>query len=67
MCDTYSGTKITYTPQNEQISTAKESVTKAEIIATLQFAAQNVPSSFCENLAACYQKKFPDAAISSHT
>ena len=36
----------------------KQPATKAEIIATLQFAAHNVPFHAAENLAAYYQQQF---------
>ena len=43
--------------------TVSQKVTKAEIIATMQFAANNVPFSQADNLAACYQEQFPDSEI----
>ena len=57
--------------KEETASTAADSVgwtvsqkaTKAEIIATMQFAANNVPISQADNLAACYQEQFPDSEI----
>ena len=36
---------------------------RAEIIATLHFAAQNLPFSSSQNLSACYQQQFPDPVI----
>ena len=44
----------------------KDSATKAEIIATLQFAFQNIPFSCAENLAACYQPLFSDSSIAKN-
>ena len=44
----------------------KDSATKAEIIATLQFASQNIPFSCAETLAACYQQQFPDTSIAQN-
>ena len=34
--------------------TVKQSATKAKVIATLQFAAHDVPFHAAENFAACY-------------
>ena len=45
----------------EEVWTVKQQVIKAEIIATLQFASQNMPFSVAESLAMCYQQKFPDS------
>ena len=46
--------------------TARELVTKAEIINTMQYAAQNIPFSNAENLSACYQEQFPDSLIANN-
>ena len=43
--------------------TVKELATKAEIINTMQYAAQNIPFSNAENLSACYQEQVPDSLI----
>ena len=43
--------------------TVSQKATKAEIIATMQLAANNVPFSQADNLAACYQEQFPDSEI----
>ena len=48
---------------HEEIWAVKQQVIKAEIIATLQFASQNMPFSAAESLAMCYQQQFPDSAI----
>ena len=32
----------------------------------LQFATQNLPFSCTENVAACYQKQFPDSSIAKY-
>ena len=50
----------------EHVWSLKESATKAEIIASLQFAADNVPFSCAENLAECYQEQFPDSHIAKN-
>ena len=46
--------------------TVKESATKAEIITTMQYAAQNIPFSNAENLSACYQVQFHDSLIAKN-
>ena len=46
--------------QCDQLWTVKQSTTKAEIIATLHLAAENIVFSPCENLGKCYQMQFPD-------
>ena len=43
--------------------TVSQKATKAEIIETMQFAANNVPFSQADNLAACYHEQFPDSEI----
>ena len=43
--------------------TVSQKAKKAEIIATMQFGANNVPFSQADNLAACYQEQFPDSEI----
>ena len=47
----------------EHFRSVKDSATKAEIIATLQFAAQNVPFSCAENIVVCYEEQFTDLSI----
>ena len=49
--------------QDDDVWTVKQSATKAEIIATIQFAAHNVPFCGAENLAVCYKQRFPDSLI----
>ena len=44
----------------------KELATKAEMITTMQYAAQNIPFSNAENLSACYQEQFPDSLIAKN-
>ena len=46
--------------------TVKELATKAEIITTMQYAAQNIPFSNAKNLSACYQEQFPDSLIAKN-
>ena len=47
----------------EEVWIVKQQAIKAEIIATLQFASQNMPFSAAESLAMCYQQQFPDSVI----
>ena len=47
-------------------SAVKELATKAEIIASRQYAAQNIPFSNAENLSVCYQDQFPDSLITKN-
>ena len=47
--------------------TVKELATKAEeIIATMLYAAQNIPFSNAENLSACYEEQFHDSLIAKN-
>ena len=46
-----------------ELWTVQDSTKKAEIIDGLQFAMQNVPISFCDNVAACYQMQSLDFVI----
>ena len=46
--------------------TFKQSVTKAEIIATLQFADQNTPFASADNLGPCYREQFTDSRIAQN-
>ena len=48
---------------HDDVWNVKLSTTKAEIISTLQFAAQNVPFCAAEKLTACYQQQFHDSLI----
>ena len=50
----------------EHVWSVRDSATKAEIIATFQFASQNIPFGCAENLAACYQQQFPDSSIAKN-
>ena len=44
-----------------------ELATEAEIIATMQYATQNIiPFSNTENLSTCYQEQFPDSLIAKN-
>ena len=43
--------------------TFNQLVTKAEILATLQYADQNIPFASADNLGACYKQQFPDSDI----
>ena len=49
--------------QHDQVWNFKQSTTKAEIIATLHFAAENIAFSSSENLGKCYQMQSPDSVI----
>ena len=44
--------------QHDQVWTDKQSTTKAEIIATLYFAAENIAFNSSQNLGKCYQMQF---------
>ena len=46
--------------------TLGQKVTRAEIIATIQYAANNVPFSQADNLGACYKEQFPDSRITDN-
>ena len=41
-------------------------VTKAKIIATLQYTDQNTPFASADNLGPCYQQQFPDSQIAKN-
>ena len=47
----------------DDLWTINHSAAKAEIIATVQFAAHSVPFHATENLVACYKQQFPDSLI----
>ena len=51
---------------HDNVWTVKQSATKAEISATLQFAAHNVPLCAAEKLVAYYQQQFPDSLIAKN-
>ena len=50
----------------EYVWSVKDSVTVAEINATLQFSAENVPFSCAENIASCYQEQFADSSLAKN-
>ena len=45
--------------------TLPQLVVKAEIIAALQYALQNIPYSCADALQECYKQQFPDSAITA--
>ena len=47
----------------KEVWSIKQIVVRAEIIATLHFAAQNLSFSSSQRLSACYQQQFPDSLI----
>ena len=47
----------------EHVWSVTDSATKAKIIPTLQFAAQNEPFSCATDFAVCYQEQYPDSCI----
>lgn len=49
----------------QQVWSIKQQTAKAEIIAAMQFASQNIPFSFADELAENYRDQFPDSAIAS--
>ena len=50
----------------KEVWSIKQMVVRAEIIATLHFAAHSLPFSSSQSLAACYQQQFPDSLIARH-
>ena len=50
---------------HEEVWTLKKEALKAEIIATLKFASQNMPFSAAESLAMCYQLQFQDSVTTN--
>ena len=50
----------------QEVWTVLQLASKTDIIATLQFASQNIPFSCAEVLAPCYQQQFPDSTIAKH-
>ena len=48
---------------HEEVLTVRQQAIKAEIIATLQFASQNMPFSAAESLAMCYLQQLLDSVI----
>ena len=61
--DTTKETQAKGSEHEDQMWTIKHSATRVEIIAALQFAAQNVAFSTSDNLASCYQKQFTNSVI----
>ena len=59
------GPSTSQTTVTEVVWPLPQLVTKAEIIATLQYASQNIPYSCADALQECY-KQFPDSAIAKH-
>ena len=43
--------------------TVKDSANKVKIITAFQVSSHNLPLTFCDNLAACYQIQFPDSVL----
>ena len=54
------------TTVTEVVWTLPQLVAKAEIIAALQYASQNIPYSCADALQDCYKQQFPDSAIANH-
>ena len=52
-----------YGSTHEEVWTIKQQAVKAEIIATLQFASQNMPFSAAGSLTMFYQQQFADSVI----
>ena len=50
---------------HEEVWTIKQQAIKAEIIASLQFASQNMPFSAAESLTVYCQQQFPDSVIAN--
>ena len=60
------GPSTSQTTVTEVVWTLPQLVTKAEIIATLQYASQNIPYSCADALQECYKQQFPDSAKAKH-
>ena len=60
------GPSASQTTITEVVWTLPQLVAKAEIIATLQYASQNIPYSCADALQECYRQQFPDSAIEKH-
>ena len=50
----------------QEVWSLPQLATKAEIIAALQFASQNVPYSCADALQEHYRQQFPDSVIAKH-
>ena len=50
----------------QEVWSLPQLATKAEIIAALQFASQNIPYSCADALQECYKQQFPDSVIAKH-
>ena len=60
------GPSTSQTTVTEVVWTLPQLVAKAEIIATLQYASQNIPYSCADALQECYKQQFLDSAIAKH-
>ena len=60
------GLSTSQTTVTEVVWTLPQLVAKVEIIATLQYASQNIPCSCADALQECYKQQFPDSAIAKH-
>ena len=60
------GPSTSQTTVTEVVWTLPQLVAKAEIIAALQYASQNIPYSCADALQECYKQQFPDSAIAKH-
>ena len=60
------GQSTSQTTVTEVVWTLPQLVAKAEIIATLQYASQNIPYSCADALQECYKQQFPDSTIAKH-
>ena len=54
------------TTVTEVVWTLPQLVAKAEIIAALEYASQNIPYSCADALQECYKQQFPDSVIAKH-
>ena len=60
------GPSTSQTTVTEVVLTIPQLVSKAEIIATLQYTSQNIPYSCADALQECYKQQFPVSAIAKH-
>ena len=60
------GPSTSQTTVTEVVWTLPQLVAMAEIIATLQYASQNISYSCADALQECYKQQFPDSAIAKH-
>ena len=60
------GPSTSQTTVTEVVWTLPQLVAKAEIIAALQYASQNIPYSYADAFQECYKQQFPDSAIAKH-